>query len=333
MNTVAFAIGSVEFYWSAIVIALGVLAWFMLSNSLFISHGGSRSAMWFVLALGSILSVLFSRFMHWYCHAEQYSGVLNELTDYSIGSYCLPGVLLGVLIAGIACKALGFTGNSGRLFDCLAPGAALGFALFKLSSLFNSSCRSKIAVNSAFLQRLPFASQISAGSSEYRFATFFVQFMLLLVLCFYLMQFFFKRRRFPTKANITKDGNVAFMFLIWYSALELIGDSTRYDSSFVRSNGFVSLVQIVSAVTILVILIIYSVRSIKANRLKWWHFVSWLGFLASVGIVGYTEYLVQRHGNWYMGCYPAMAFGCVMMALITYWLYLSVCKSPKRKAE
>ena len=75
------------------------------------------------------------------------------------------------------------------------------------------------------------------------------------------------------KAGQPRDGHVGLMFLIGYSASELVLDSTRYDASFARFNGFVSLVQILSAVTLLAILILYSVRSVRANGRRGVHWL------------------------------------------------------------
>ena len=46
------------------------------------------------------------RVIHWYCHFEQYNGIWGALTDYSTGSYCLPGALLGVWLAALIVKKL-----------------------------------------------------------------------------------------------------------------------------------------------------------------------------------------------------------------------------------
>ena len=332
MNNIAITIGSMSIYWSAVIIALGVLACFALTCALYLSHGGKIDAMFLLLTAGIILSVIFSRFMHWYCHEEQYAGLKAALTDYSIGGYCLPGVLLGTLLAALLCGLLGFTGNVRRLLDCIAPGAALGIALIRLSALFNSSCRSKIVITNPAFQRLPLGSAITSGSEvEYRFATFFVQFLLMLVLCVCLLHFFYKHRRRRMKADMPRDGHVALMFLSWYSAIEVIMDSTRYDSSFVHSNGFVSLVQIIGGVCILFVLVVYSVRSVKANGLRAYHWAMWVGWLLSFGCVGVAEYLVQRHGNWYLSCYFLMAIGCFMMAFITVLARRTVCAKKRRR--
>lgn len=328
MNPIAVFTGGITIYWSSLIIALGILACFALTYSLFTAHGGKSVTMWALLLLGTVFSIVLSRALHWYCHFEQYTSLWQSLTDYTVGSYCLPGAFFGVLLAIILIRVLGLTSKPGRLLDCLAPGAVLAIAFIRLSALFNYSCRGKIVVNTAALQHLPLASRIGTGD-EYRFATFFIEFLVLLVLFIWLIRFFFKRRRTAMKADMPREGNVALMFLLWYSAIEFVCDSTRYDSSFLRSNGFVSIVQIICAVSILIVLIIYSVRSVKANGLGALHFVIWVGWLASLACVGVSEYLVQRHGNWYLGCYSVMSAACFALGFFVYKMYTSVCRRRK----
>jgi len=324
MNPIAVLTGSFSIYWSTVVIMLGILSCFALTYSLFTSRRGKGVTVWALFLFSMVFSIIISRAIHWYCHFEQYSSLWSALTDYSVGSYCLPGAFIGVILAVLLIRLLGLTNKPGRLLDCLAPGAVLAIAFIRLSALFNYSCRGKIVVNTPFLQRLPLASKIATG--EYRFATFFVEFIVLLILFAWLLGFFFKRRRSSMKGDAPRDGNVALMFLLWYSTIEFVFDSSRYDSSFLRSNGFVSIVQIICAVSILLVLIIYSVRSIKANGLGARHFVIWIGWLAALGVVGYTEYLVQRHGNWYIRCYSAMSIACFALGFFVYRMYSSVCK-------
>lgn len=330
MNSIAICSGNTVIYWSAIIICLAAAAWFCLSCAVYTSHGGQSTAMWLLMPVAVLLSVLFSRFIHWYCHAEQYVSFWQAMTDYSSGGYCLPGMLLGVALSALLVGRLRFAQSTAELFDALAPGAALGIALIRLSAIFNSSCRSTILISTPKFQRLPVGSGImtSSGGVEYRFATFFVQFLLMLLLTVLVLAFYYKRRKAPMKHGLPA-GHTAMLFLVFYSAMELVLDSTRYDSSFLRLNGFVSLVQIVSALCILGVLIYYSIHSVKANGLGPVHWLLWGGFLASVGATGYLEYLVQRHGGWYIKCYSLMALSTLLMAAVVYIMYLTVCKRPR----
>ncbi len=327
MNGIAIYTGGVTLYWSALVIALGIAAAFALSYSLYTSYVGTGRALWVLFPIAIALSVPLCRLIHWYCHAEQYAGLFAALTDYSAGGYCLPGALLGTFLAALIVGKLGFTNNVPRMLDAVAPGAALAVAFIRLSAVFNNSCRAKIAVKTEALQHLPLASPIYInGAADYRFATFFVEFIAMLVLVFVLMRFYFNRRSLPMRGGESSDGHTARMFLLLFAAIEFILDSTRYDSSFMHFNGFVSIVQIVSAICLLLLIIHYSRVSIRVNGRRGLHWGLWVGFFLSVAGAGMSEYYVQRHGDWYIGCYLCMAVSLTALCLCIYAMYLSCCK-------
>ena len=125
---------------------------------------------------------------------------------------------------------------------------------------------------------------------------------------FLALRFFFKRRRKPMKAGQKRDGNTALYAMLLVAAVEMILDSTRYDSSFFPFNGFVSVGQIGAAVCVLSALIVWSVRSVRAN--------------------GRTA---LRHGDWYLGCYAVMAVGCFFMAWLPVQMYKSICAKKQRQ--
>ena len=208
MNPIAYSFGGFDLYWSALLIALAAAMCFTLTGALFTAHRGSGTAVWLLLPLASLLSVLLSRLLHWYCHVEQYSSFWQAMTDYSSGGYVLTGAFLGTALAVLLVGLLGFTGHVGRLFDCLAPGAALGIALIRLSALFDDSCRGKMLVKTPALQHLPLAAPVTTvdGGTEFRFATFFVEFLVLLVIFLLLLRFFHERRRWPMKADQPRGG-------------------------------------------------------------------------------------------------------------------------------
>ncbi len=327
MNQIAICVGNIFIYWSSVIIVLGIAACFALTYALYTSHGGRGSALWLLLPLALLFSVLFARLIHWYCHIEQYADFWSAMTDYSQGDYFLHGAIIGTFLAALIVKKLGFTQNLARLFDCLAPGAALCIAFIRLSALFNTSCRSKIVVTNPLFQHLPLSSGIptASGGTEYRFATFFIEFLIMLLVFWLLLRFFYRRRRYPMKNDYSRDGNVALLFLLLYDAVELVLDSTRYDSSYLPFNGFISLTQILCALIILGILIFYSIRSVKANGRQIYHWIMWVGFFLTVAGTGVLEYLIQRHGNWYLFCYGSMSVVVLLMAFIVYRMYLTVC--------
>ncbi|MBP3654887.1 MAG: hypothetical protein J6J04_05640, partial [Oscillospiraceae bacterium] len=82
MNDVAICIGNIVIYWSSIVIFLGVAVCFTYAYALYTANGGKKAAMWLMLPVAVGLGVFFSRWIHWYCHSEQYTGMISALTDY-----------------------------------------------------------------------------------------------------------------------------------------------------------------------------------------------------------------------------------------------------------
>ena len=334
MNEAMLVLGGLSLYKSALVIALGAAACFVLTAALY-PRGNPVAAPWLFACADLVLSVLICRFLHFYCHSEQYPSFWRAMTSYASGGYVLVGAVPAALAAAWIARAAGLTRNPARLLDCFAPGAVLAAAFIRLSALFNSTCRGKIAVKSALLRRLPIASPVlsSSGAEDWRFATFFVEFLLLGAVFALVLRFFFRRRRQAMKAGQKRDGNVALFALLAFSAVELVCDSTRYDSSFLPFNGFVSLSQIVCGVCLLVPLVVWSLRSVRANGRGAFHWAVWIGWFLSLAGAGVCEYLVQRHGDWYLSCYLAMALCCYLMARLPYAMLRSVWAKKKRTGK
>ena len=82
-----------------------------------------------------------------------------------------------------------------------------------------------------------------------------------------------------------------------YCASQVILDSTRYDSLYLHSNGFVSLIQLLSAIILALVIVVCSVWAVKARGIKKWMFLPWVLVPCLFGGAGYMEYFVQRHGK------------------------------------
>ena len=83
--------------------------------------------------------------------------------------------------------------------------------------------------------------------------------------------------------------------------------------------------QIVAAVSICAVLVYYTIRSVRANGMRYYHWLIWVGWVACGVGVGITEYLVQRHGDWYLSCYGSMGLCCLLMAVLVYRMYKTCC--------
>ena len=332
MNEIAVFTGSLTIYWSAIVICLGIAAGLCLSLALYPMDHRHNTAVWVFFPIAVLLSVLFSRTIHWYSHIEQYESLLKSVTDYSTGGYCIQGIILGVLLAAAIVRLLHLTPTAGELLDAVAPGLALCLALIRLSSLFNTNCRGRIVILNSVYQRLPFAVSWTdaAGNVEFRLATFFLEFLALLLITVILCVFFFRHRSEPLWEGFPNQGNVFRMFLILVGIVEIIADSTRYDSALMhfflikRLNpyaSFISIAQVFSAVMILLVFIRYMRYSVSAIGWSWYHILAILLFIGSlVGIGFFGEYRVQRTAQ-YVRCYTWQGSSLLVLAATVIGIY------------
>lgn len=334
-----FELAGYSIYPSAAVITLGIFLCTLMTLILYRRHHRSGAAVLCLAVLGFVFGVLFSRLLHWYFNSETYDSLLSALTDYSRGSFCLPGMLLGIWLAAWICRKAGLTATMGELLDAAAPGVALLIAFIRLSALFNTTCRSRILVKTKWLQFLPFASGLrdTAGNVSYRMATFCIEFLLMLVVTGMVLHFFGDKGWRRMKRGCPRTGNTARLFVLLYAAVEIVMDSTRYDSPLMhfrlisvlnQYSAFISLAQVFAAFTALGILIHFTRCSIRCNGFRWYHIPVWLGFFGCLFVIGKLgEYNVQRYAA-YLTCYAFMSAGCVGMVLLIWSLYRS-CLHPR----
>ncbi len=334
MNEIAVFTGSVTIYWSAIVITLGIAAGLCLTLALYPMDHRHNTAVWVFFPIALVLSVFLSRTIHWYSHIEQYESLTKALTDFSTGGYCIQGIIFGVLIAAALVRLIRLTPSTGSLLDAAAPGLALCLAIIRLSSLFNTSCRGRIVITNSLYQKLPWAISWTdaAGNLEYRLATFFLEFIALLIVTLLVSVFFFRHRGEDLWEGYRNKGNVMWFFLILLGVVEFLADSTRYDSAlfhfFILKNlnpyaSFVSIAQIFTAGCMLAAFIRYMRISVKVNGWSWYHYAAIPGFLACLVGAGYFgEYKVQRTGL-YVRCYIWQASSLIVLAVLILLIYRS----------
>ena len=156
----------------------------------------------------------------------------------------------------------------------------------------------------------------------------------MLIVTVIVWNLYFKQQSTKMRKPCPKTGNVARLAMVFYGAVEIIADSTRYDSplmhfkfiSFLNQySAFISLAQVFAAAMMLGILIYYSVKSIKGYGFSWLHPLCWVMFGAGLfGVGKLGEYNVQRYAT-YGRCYAIMAVSLVIVSLSIYMLYCS-CK-------
>lgn len=329
MDRIAFIIGESFIFWSPIVLALAALVaacWFI---GLYLSRSCNGIGTFMSVPLAFVFSMVLSRLIHWYCRTDSYPSFQAAMTNYTSGGYALLGVVIGCILAACVLRLIRVVKDLPEMLDCMALAGAAGICIGRCNSFFNSSDRGDILEGITSLPMVYPVTNNVTGAVEYRFATFVLQsavaggiFVILLV--FWLLM---KRKG--------KSGDTALLFALMYGASQAMFDSTRYDSLYLRSNGFVSLVQIAGAAAILLAVVWFSVRLCASRRWHWWYLGLWLPVLGLLGGTGYMEYYVQRHGDQAQFAYTVMSgclLGVILLGIVIYALAVTGEWSNAKKA-
>lgn len=330
MRTIFFLKDSFILYYDNVIMAAAMLLFVCVVLMLYGSSGGRKRELLFYIPVSLLFSIVCSRLLYWFCHQEQFAGVRSAFQDFFTTGYCMTGVLLGTLLAAALAKLCHVTRKVWRLLDSVGVATCFAFGCIRLSALFNETCRGKIP---APVEAFPLGATITnaLGEQEYRFATFMVESGLyflgfVILLCIFIALYYGKKKAGKRKKRV---GNVYRLSLVVTGSIALIMDSTRYDSCFMPFNGFVSLVQILAAVSALVAMILLFARKIRNAGVSAGKIMTLLGFVILVGAVAYTEYLIQRHGDWYKNCYMGMGAACLGMNILAFFMS----KSAKTAGE
>ena len=327
MDKIAYISGETVIYWNSVVLTLAAATAILFFLAFYIGKCGNAVAAFAAVPLCLVLGIVLARFVHWYSRADSYDGFLAAMTDYTSGGYALMGVFLGCFLAACLLRLIRFSRSLPEMLDAMAISGCAGIAVGRLASLFNSSDRGQVLAN---LKSLPFAYSVTnavSGVVEYRLATFMLQSLVALLLFVGLTVFYLRGQ----KKGTMKDGDTCLIFLLIYGASQVVLDSTRYDSLFFRSNGFVSVVQVLGALGLALAIIAFSRRMVKAWGLKFWQFLLWLPMAAGIGCGGFMEYYVQRRGNEAAFAYSVMS-GCLLGVILLTLLirFLAVKKEEKQ---
>ena len=311
MDKLAWISGESFLYWSSIVDTLAAATAIAFFLAFYLGKCGNAAAGFAAVPTSIFLGMVAARFFHWYCRADSYAGFLAAMTDYSSGGYALMGVFLGCFLSACLLRLIRLSRSLPEMLDCMAISGCAGIAVGRLASLFNSSDRGQVLEN---FKSLPFAWPVTnavSGGVEYRLATFMLQSLVALILFVCLALFYLRGNR---RGNL-KDGDTSLIFLLIYGASQVVLDSTRSDSLFFRSNGFVSVVQVLGALGLGLTIFVFSRRMVKKRGLRFWQFLLWLPIAAGIGCGGFMEYYVQRRGNEAAFAYSVMS-GCLTLVIL-----------------
>ena len=312
MNRIAFIINGNFIYWNSLLLVLGALVAIFFFLGLYPLRGKAPTSGFIAVVMSTALSLILSRFIHWYCRTGAYESLGAAMTNLTGGSFALVGVFAGCLLTAVFLRIIRIHRNLPQMLDCMSIAGAAGITLGRLASFFTSADRGQVIES---IQSLPWVYPITnsvSGALEYRLATFLIQAIIAGILfvslaIFYLIGF---RRKL-------KDGDTTLIFLLCYCGTQILLDSTRYDSIYFRSNGFVSVVQVLSAVALGIAIVWFSVRMVRSKGFKFWYLGLWLAIALRIGGAGYMEYYVQRHGNMAGIAYTIMGICLVSTIFLT----------------
>lgn len=314
MEQIAFISGETFIYWSSIILTLAVISAVALFAAFYLWKSKNGAALSLTIPLALVLSMVLSRWIHWYCLTDKYESLAAAMTDYTWGGYALMGAFTGCLVTACLVRLIRVSENLPQMLDCMVLSGGVGIAVGRLASLFNSSDRGQIVAETF---GMPFAYPVTnavSGLAENRLATFLLQSVstaaIVALLVLYMLLCVLRRKKL-------RDGDVTLLFLLMYGACQILLDSTRYDSLFMRSNGFISIVQILGLIGVLTAVILFSIRMVKARGFKWYFVLLWVALLGLMGYAGYMEYYVQRHGDQARYAYTNMGSCLIGIVLIT----------------
>lgn len=312
MEQIAFISGNSVFYWNSIVLALAAGA----ASCIFLAFylpGGRPGAAAAAVPGALVLSLFFGRLLHWYFRPDSYPGFWSAITDYTSGGYALMGCFVGCAAAAGLVRLLRLEPFAPAMLDAMSLGGCAGIAVGRLACFFSAADRGQLMPFTALPLAYP-VNNVVTGAPEYRLATFVLQAMAAALIFAALAVFFLlgKKRR---------TGDVTLLFLLLYGLTQAVLDSTRYDSLYLRSNGFVSAVQLLSAAALVDVSALFSARMVKGRGMRRRYVPLWIGMLALLGGAGYMEYFVQRHGDRALFSYAIMT-ACLgiftALSLLTY---------------
>lgn len=306
MEKIAWIMGNTCIYWNDVVRILAVFGAVCCFLALYLRKENAAAAvLWVPLAV--LASVMLARLAHWYFRPEQYENLTAALKDLGQGEYVLMGAFGGCVLAAVFVRLLTLTKDLPQLLDCMSLAGSFGIALGRLASFFDSSDRGMVLPAGGIWAGL--ITDPVSGSLQWRLNTFLLQAAAAGIIFGVLLVFYLTGQR--------RKGDTALLFLLFYGAAQVLLDSTRYDALYLRSNGFVSAVQVLSAGAVVLAVLVFSIRLVRAGGWKKWHALLWTMQAGGLALAGYMEYYVQRHGNQAVLAYSIMGAALAFIVLLT----------------
>lgn len=328
MEQIAWIVGHIYIYWSAVVKLLAAAAGIFGFLALYLEDGKKPLASVLAVPMAVGLSLALGRLAHWYFRPDSYESFSAAMNLLSPGGFALMGAFAGCFLTALLLHVMKLTEDLPKLLDCMSLAGCLSIALGRLSSFFNTTDRGLLLKSQ---WALPFADTIInpiSGQGECRLATFLLQAVVAAVIFAGLLAFY-------RKGKHRHSGDVCLLFLLLHGSAQVVLDSTRYDSLSFRSNGFVSVVQVLGACAIVLAVVFFSIRLVRAGGFRKQDLALWLLQAVCLGLAGYMEYHVQRHGEEAALAYSTMSLALAGNLILTMLIRLltPIRQTQRRRME
>lgn len=297
---------TITFSWNGPFVMLAVTVLILFTLAVMMKRGVDLLPMTYIVPSAVLLGFILSRFIYVSACDALYLEQAEKwnLTD---GGYCLLGSMLGAALAAVVCCFIARKPDYIlTLFDCAAPGTAIAIAIGRFGSVFTEDCLGVVVFDEK-LQHFPVSLYTNSG--VYRYAVFFWEAILCLVIAAVLLLMMKRSRR----------GEQTLLFLMLYCGVRAFLESLRFDSMYV---GFVRLSQLAAALVLLAVYVYFTVRSAKFIKYHTLYIVYHVVFTAAL-VLGFIS-------MFFMGSHSAsfntvrLLISCVLLTaccLAIYYTY------------
>ncbi|HAR3251332.1 TPA: prolipoprotein diacylglyceryl transferase [Staphylococcus aureus] len=254
IDPVAFNLGPLSVRWYGIIIAVGILLGYFVTQRALVKAGLHKDTLvdiiFYSALFGFIAARIYFVIFQWPYYAENPS----EIIKIWHGGIAIHGGLIGGFIAGvIVCKVKNL--NPFQIGDIVAPSIILAQGIGRWGNFMNHEAHGG-SVSRAFLEQLHLPNFIIENmyiNGQYYHPTF-------------LYESIWDVAGFIILVNIRKHlklGETFFLYLTWYSIGRFFIEGLRTDSLMLTSN--IRVAQLVSILLILISISLIVYRRIKYN--------------------------------------------------------------------
>ena len=330
MNDIAIIFKDSVLYTHSVIMVLAVAATVLCAAGLRTIQRPDGLRPFFILIAAAIpAALIMSRLVYGIFVLESLAGIPGILFSGSGGNSLL-GAALGVLIVVLVSKPLGLTDSVPELLDCIAPAAALGICVGRLSAVFGTDDRG-FDIPEGEAQGYLTAVDGQSGQpllAVYAYESIFAALLFAALLCVFLMKY--KSERPPLDILC---GDTALLFLTGFGGSQGVLESMRTDSMTVIGLGFVRVLQIAALLCLLAPLVVFSIRAVRTHGVGGVNLLYWTAAAGALALAVYMEFTLSADFQVQKYNYSVMANCLILVQAITLCLYVvSAAKQSSSRA-